>query len=115
MTEPLLTRISREFLNKKSVHRYRMKKIADMSGDDVIRVCHSYVEENGLADEWSDFRAEMESEYHLCPYCEEYIPMGLCYDMQMINGGYITPSALPDMELDRARLSTSCDGCAHKL
>ncbi len=53
--EPLLDS-SKKFLKMKKVYRYHLKKITDMEDDEIIRVCHFYVEENHLNDEWNEFR-----------------------------------------------------------
>ncbi len=47
--------IAREFLKFHSVNRYRMKKITDMTDKEVVSACHSWYEENGLADEYKKF------------------------------------------------------------
>ena len=47
---------SRLFLQSEKVYRFRLKKISEMSDSEIIRACHYYVEENGLADEWEVFR-----------------------------------------------------------
>jgi hypothetical protein len=51
---------SRLFLQLKKVYRYRLKKTSKLSDDEIIRACHFYVEENGMADEWESFREENE-------------------------------------------------------
>lgn len=61
--ENLLAVISRDFLKIKKVYRYRMKKVADMTEDEVIRACHFYCEENSLISEWKEFREKEESNY----------------------------------------------------
>ena len=55
-----LADISREFLKMKRVYRWHMKKIAEFGSADIISVCHRYVEENRLKDEWNEFREERE-------------------------------------------------------
>lgn len=115
MKDSLLADISREFLKKEGVYKYRMKKISDMEDDEVIRACHSYVEEVRLRDKWLAFREKAEEDYNLCPYLNKFIPIGMCYDMQLIADGYIKPSALPELELDRERLSLLCESCQYAL
>lgn len=44
--------ISREFLKKHRVYRYRTKKIEEMDDKTVSAVCHWYCEENKLTDEF---------------------------------------------------------------
>lgn len=55
-----LADISREFLKMKRVFRWHLKKIADFGDADIISVCHRYVEQNRLKDEWEEFRGERE-------------------------------------------------------
>lgn len=55
-----LADISREFLKMKRVFRWHLKKIADFGDADIISVCHRYVEQNRLKDEWKEFREERE-------------------------------------------------------
>lgn len=57
----------------------------------------------------------MKEELVYCPYRKERIDPGLCYDLQMIAGGYITPEALPDAKPDASRLQRCCQGCAHEM
>lgn len=52
--------ISREFLKIKKVYRWHLKKVSGLGDNGVISVCHRYVEENGLNDEWERFREEHE-------------------------------------------------------
>ena len=54
---------SKKYLKLKKVYRYHMKKIADMSDNEIIQACHRYVEENHLNDEWKAFRTENEQDY----------------------------------------------------
>ncbi len=55
-----LADISREFLKMKKVYRRHLKKISELSDTSVIHVCHCYVEENRLNDEWTEFLEERE-------------------------------------------------------
>ncbi len=48
-----------------------------------------------------------------CPYLEMHILEGLCYDMQMIAGGYMKPLTLPDVEIDKERMRKCCDACQY--
>lgn len=50
--------LSREFLKKHNIIRYRMKKISEMNDQEVITACHWYCEENNLIVEWNNFRKE---------------------------------------------------------
>lgn len=47
--------LSRDFLKKYNIIRYRMKKISEMNDQEVITACHWYCEENNLISEWNDF------------------------------------------------------------
>ena len=46
-----------------------------------------------------------------CPYLNEYIDEGCCYDLQMICDGYIKDSALPEIKVDKTELSKQCQDC----
>lgn len=50
--------IAREYLRTKKVYRYHLKKIAEMTDDEVIRVCHWWYTEQGLENEYRSFEAE---------------------------------------------------------
>ena len=110
-----LAQLSREFLAQHQVHRYRMKKIADMSDDDVISCCHSFCEENRLTAEWKAFREKAEADCRYCSYLEEYIEDGLCYDLQMVAGNCIKPSALPEIRMDAEKCAECCSECRYSL
>ena len=110
-----LADISRDFLKCKKVYKYRMKKVEDMTDSEVIYSCHFYCEENGLTDEWYVFREKAESEYRYCSYLKEYIDEGLCCDLQMIAGGLIKPSALPETEIDKEECIKCCEECGYSL
>ncbi len=56
-----LADISREFLKIKKVYRRHLKKVSELSDDGVISVCHRYVEENRLNNEWEEFRENRET------------------------------------------------------
>ena len=111
----LLADISRDFFKMKEVSKYRMKKVSDMTDEEVISSCHSYCEENRLTDEWYGFREKIESEYQYCRYLSEYIEEGLCCDLQMIAGGLIKPSALPEITVDREKCTECCSECRYSL
>ena len=114
-SENLLAVVSRDFLQTKKVTKYRMKKIADMTDDEVISNCHFYCEENNLISEWNEFREKAESEYRYCSYLEEYIDDGLCCDLQMITNNYIKPSALPEINIDKEKCARCCSECKFSL
>ena len=111
----LLADISRQFLREKKVYRYRTKKVAYMTDDEVISNCHFFCEENNLRDEWNVYREKAESDYRYCSYLEEYIDEGLCYDLQMITGNYIKPSALPEINIDKEKCASYCSECKYSL
>ena len=50
-----------------------------------------------------------------CAYLNRNVDEGLCYDIQMISNGFIKPSALPDIKIDKAVALKVCEGCRHKL
>ncbi len=110
-TKELLAHISHQFLKDQKVNRYRMKKVIDMTDDEVISSCHLYCEENNLNSEWYIYRDKIESQYRYCSYLEEYIDEGLCYDLQMITSGFIKSSALPDIIIDKEKCSAHCSKC----
>ncbi len=47
--------IAREYFASKKVFRYRMKKISDMTDDEVIEKCHWWQEENNMVDDYWEF------------------------------------------------------------
>lgn len=57
-SEKRLAEIARAYLKRKKVYRYRMKKIEDMTDDEVIQKCHWWYEEKGLAEEYRRFESE---------------------------------------------------------
>ena len=60
--------------------------------------------------------AKADSENMLsCSYLVRTIDEGLCCDIQMIANGYILPSALPDIEIDKSMALKACETCEHKL
>lgn len=50
-----------------------------------------------------------------CGYLKKEIDEGLCYDIQLISGGYILPSALPDVKIDKALAKATCGVCSGGL
>ena len=111
----LLAAISRDFLNDKKVIRYRLKKIEDLSDQDVIRVCHWYCEENHLTKEFDSYRQKVESQYRDCPYLQEFIDDEQCYNVQLIANGSIKASALPECPIDIKKASSFCYECKYKM
>ena len=115
MQNKLLAQISRDFLAKYRVYRYKMIKVKEMDDQAVIRYCHQYCEENNLTSEFEKLRQEAESECVYCAYLQDYISAGCCYDMQMIKGGYVKQSALPDIQIDKEKLEKHCADCKNQL
>lgn len=56
----------------------------------------------------------MLEEKNYCIYLKKLIDEGLCYDMQMISEGFIKPSLLPDIDIDKEKLLKCCSKCKHK-
>ena len=111
----LLAKISKQFLYNNNLHRYKMKKISELTDDEAIVCCHRFCEENNLMPEFCMYREKVESEYVFCAYLKEYIEFGLCYDMQMICNLYIKPSVLPEITIDKDELKSFCNGCKYEL
>ena len=111
----LLASLSRQFLQNKKVFQRNMKKVADMTDDEVISSCHFYCEENQLTAEWNTYREKAESEFSYCPYFEQYIDKGFCYDLQMIIGGFVSPTVLPEVKIDKVQCAKHCATCKYIL
>lgn len=111
----LLANISRDYLRKRGIYQYRMKKVADMTDDEVISACHRYCEDYQLVTEWQEVRGKAESEYRYCFYLEEYVEEGLCYDLQMITLGYIKPTDLHEIKMDKEKCMKCCSECKYGL
>ena len=103
MKEISLAQISRNFLSKHKVYRYRMVKVTDMDDQSVIRACHWYCEENNLTDEFKEYRetAEQDAKVHhvheviaICDECgSEYLAskstmVSLCPECAHVLYGY---------------------------
>ena len=50
-----------------------------------------------------------------CSYLKRNIEEGLCYDIQMISKGYVLPSVLPDIGIDKSKSINACKTCKHKM
>ena len=92
-----------------------MKKVTDMTDEDVIVYCHYFCEENKLTEEFNVFREKTESQYYYCSYLQEYITPGYCYDMQMIAEGFIKNKTVIDIKIDKSKLTECCSSCKHCL
>lgn len=113
--ENMLADISRRFFNKNQIHKYRMKKITDMSDSECIDSCHWFCEEHELVYQFETFRTEIESHFRFCTYLQEYIEDGLCVDIQMIFNGYIKHTALPEYSVDTESSLKKCFDCKYKI
>lgn len=60
-------------------------------------------------------RSAVTAEHPYCPYLQKQIDPGLCYDMQMISGGYVSASALSDVEFEKEELQPYCNNCEHRI
>lgn len=47
--------IAREYFKSKKVYKYRMKKVSDMTDEEVIQKCHYWQEENNMVDDYWEF------------------------------------------------------------
>ena len=56
----------------------------------------------------------MLAEKNYCIYLKKLIDECLCYDLQMISEGFIKPSLLPDIDIDKEKLLKGCNMCTHK-
>lgn len=113
--DKLIANISRSFLKTHRVTRYRMKKISDLSDQDVISVCHFYCEDNRLTAEFFEYRNQALSNYRSCEYLEEYIDGDLCSDLQMIASNSIEKSAFLDQPIDREKVRSCCEKCKYQF
>ncbi len=113
--EKLLANISRDFLESRKVRRYQMKKISDLSDQDVISVCHCYCEDNRLTVDFFKYRNQALSKYRSCGYLEEYIDGDLCSDLQMIASNSIEKSAFLDQPIDREKVRSCCEKCKYQF
>ncbi|MCH5316222.1 MAG: PqqD family protein [Eubacterium sp.] len=52
----LYAEIARAYLKYNKVYHYRLKKISDMSDDEVIQKCHWWYEENNLGEDYRIFQ-----------------------------------------------------------
>lgn len=114
-SKELLAEISRSFFNEKKVYKYRMKKVSEMTNDEVIQFCHWYCEANDFTKEFNCKRNEVESGYHYCDYLKEYIEIGQCYDMQMVKVGLIKSNVVNVNNIDKESLNLYCSNCEYTL
>ena len=105
--------IARAFFKEHGVYKYRMKKVSEMTDNEVCQYCHWFYEENRLTQEWRAFLRKFETDYCHCPFLHDFIDIGMCYDLQMIAFGYIKATALPELEIDYDKLQLSCANCIH--
>ena len=50
--------VARAYFQHHRIHRYRMKKITDMTDNEVVQKCHWWQEENGMVDDYWAFVKE---------------------------------------------------------
>ena len=94
-------------LSKMYVADKRFKKNIDKCGEGTAEYASEAIEKA---------LAKADSENMLsCSYLGRTIDEGLCCDIQMIANGYILPSALPDIEIDKSMALKACETCEHKL
>ena len=113
-TRNLLADISREFFKYKKVYSYKMKKVTEMSDSEVISYCHWFCEDNGIVEEFINFRKKTESEYYFCSFMEEFIEPGCCYDMQMFAEGF-EQEGNTESYANKAELKNHCLNCSYGL
>ena len=94
-------------LGKMYVADERFKKNIDKCGEGTAEYASEAIEK-ALA------KADLENMLS-CSYLGRTIDEGLCCDIQMIANGYILPSALPDIEIDKSMALKACETCEHKL
>ena len=94
-------------LGKMYVTDERFKKNIDKCGEGTAEFASEAIEKA---------LAKADSENMLsCSYLGRTIDEGLCCDIQMIANGYILPSALPDIEIDKSIALKACETCEHKM
>ena len=94
-------------LGKMYVADERFKKNIDKCGEGTAEYASEAIEKA---------LAKADSENMLsCSYLGRTIDEGLCCDIQMVANGYILPSALPDIEIDKSMALKACETCEHKL
>ena len=96
-----LEEVSKEFLKLHKVFRYRMKKVCDMSADEVIHACHCYCEENSLIHEFEAFRNKKEDK---CFYWTWDYSLA---DAKIANAKIIIKSLVIDLDCSWTSLHTS--------
>lgn len=110
----LLADISRQFFKEKKIHSFRMKKVTDMTDDEVVKFCHWFCEDNRLTEEFNYFRDKIESQYNYCLYLNKYIEPSSCAQLQIIAEGMIKQSVLYEIK-DKSELKNCCSECPHSL
>ena len=94
-------------LGKMYVADERFKKNIDKCGEGTAEYASEAIEKA---------LAKANSENMLsCSYLGRNIDEGLCCDIQMIANGYILPSALPNIEINKSMALKVCETCEHKL
>lgn len=101
--------ISREFLKKHKVYKYRTKKVEEMDDEQVISACHWYYEENNLAEEFHNYCNREWNEHMVRKYLGKTIhvtvdrPLGSHHPehknlVYPVNYGYFEGLSAPDGE-----------------
>ncbi len=49
------SKIAREYFEKQKVYQYKMKRITDMTDEEVVQKCHFWQEENNMVDDYWNF------------------------------------------------------------
>ncbi len=107
--------ISRQFFKHKNIHRYRMKKVSDMTAEEANRYCHWFCEENNLNDEFYEFVSKIKAEHYYCPFLHAYIEQEGCCELQMISEGFLEGYVLSGIQVDRTKLAEYCSACRNSL
>lgn len=110
----LLADISRQFFKDKKIYSYRMRKVEDMTDDEVVRFCHWFCEDNRLTEEFNDFRDKIESQYNYCLYLNKYIEPSSCTLLQTVAEGISKQSVSYEIK-DKSELKKCCSECLYCL
>ena len=101
-TDDILTGLGKMYVSDK-----RFKKNIDKYGNGTAEFVAEVIEK-------AFANADLEN-LLFCPYLNRNIDEGLCYDIQMISNGYILPSVLPGVNIDKSRALMVCKECKHKM
>ena len=115
MYDKLLARISREFLKKQRIYKYRGKCVGNISDSEIITCCHYWCEDNGCTDEFTKYREATEREYVFCSYVGQYVEPGACYNMQMACNGFDESNSRLTNQTDKEKMRATCLECENHL